>query len=595
MKSVFEQRQQHFARLSSAYQKTFNTWATIRLVAFAAGIIGLYYTYQNNGFDNFILLLLVWLVAFVWIVSKHQAIKLLRDKHRALEEINHQEINRLAGRFLDKNTGQQFDEIGHYYSKDLDIFGDFSVFKLLNRTHTYLGGATLAAWLKHPSSFDAILDRQAACAELSPRIDFRQDLQATAMLNTKVAEPSDSLLAWCQEPNHPKINLPFYKAVRFLPILTIGLILAWMLGSLPFAWAGLLLGVHGLILSPFFKNISATLDKTTRMAKALSAYSNLAQLIDKETFEAKILIQKKAELNGATQAIQNLGGILTNLSYRQNVYFSILIGLPSLWDLIYFTKLENWRQQYRTQLPIWLSAIAQLEALNSLAGLAFANPKFVVPVIKKESNKLVIKALGHPLLSENQRVCNDVTFGGIGQTMILTGSNMSGKSTFQRTLALNIILAQMGAVVCAESFESGQSQVFTSMRSQDSLEENTSSFYAELKRLKQLIELVEKSDSKPVFYLLDEILKGTNSKDRHDGAKALVMQLHKKNAFGIVSTHDVELGDELDNETFIQNYSFYSELKNGQLLFDYQLRSGVCHSFNASQLMKQVGIDIEAV
>ena len=592
MNPTFVQRQEYFARQAANYQQSFSIWATIRLVVFVGGGLGLYWSHDYFSLGIFLTSLFCWLIIFIIVISKHQAIRLLRDKNRILKEINTDELERLAGRFLSKNTGQQFDESVHFYSKDLDIFGAFSVFKLLNRTHTYAAGAMLANWLKQPSDLDDILARQTACAELSPRIDFRQQLEATALLNTKVAETTNGLLAWVKEPNHSKVNSFLYKTLRFLPLLTIGLILAWLFGYLPFTWAGLLLIVHSVILGPIFKDISKTIDQTTQVAKALSAYSTLVQLTEKEQFTSLLLMAQQQKMNGSAMAIKQLGQILTNLSYRQNVYFSLLVGLPSLWDLIYFSKLENWRQIHRDQLPIWIEAIAQIEALNSLSGFAFANPKFVVPFIKKEDNTLKIKALGHPLLSENQRVCNDLSFGEIGQTMILTGSNMSGKSTFQRTLAVNIILAQMGAVVCAEAFECGQLQVFTSMRSQDSLEENTSSFYAELKRLKQLIELVEISNQKPVFYLLDEILKGTNSKDRHDGAKALIMQLHKKNAFGIVSTHDVELGDELDSEPFIENYSFYSELKNDLLVFDYQLRRGVCHSFNASQLMKQVGIAI---
>jgi DNA mismatch repair ATPase MutS len=212
------------------------------------------------------------------------------------------------------------------------------------------------------------------------------------------------------------------------------------------------------------------------------------------------------------------------------------------------------------------------------------------------------------MIRKSKRIANDIELIGKGKTIIITGSNMSGKSTFQRTVAVNVVLALAGSVVCAEAFACSCMQVFTSMRTQDSLEEGTSSFYAELKRLKTLITSVnseqltvgqrtansEKTDNNsfPILYFLDEILKGTNSKDRHEGAKALMLQLHKTTASGFISTHDVDLGDEFDNHGFVKNYSFSSEVVNDDLVFDYKLRSGVCHSFNASMLMKGIGIEM---
>jgi len=235
--------------------------------------------------------------------------------------------------------------------------------------------------------------------------------------------------------------------------------------------------------------------------------------------------------------------------------------------------------------------------------LRFANPEFVQPIINENSISLKAKGLGHPMIRKPKRVTNDIELEGEGKTIIITGSNMSGKSTFQRTVAVNIVLALAGSVVCAEAFTCSCMQVFTSMRTQDSLEEDTSSFYAELKRLKTLILAVKTppnpplkeralSAEIPVIYFLDEILKGTNSKDRHEGAKALMLQLHKTTASGFISTHDVELGDEFENQGFVQNYSFSSEVINNDLIFDYKLRSGVCHSFNASMLMKGIGIEM---
>jgi DNA mismatch repair ATPase MutS len=182
---------------------------------------------------------------------------------------------------------------------------------------------------------------------------------------------------------------------------------------------------------------------------------------------------------------------------------------------------------------------------------------------------------------------------GTGHTVLVTGSNMSGKSTFLRTVGLNLVLAQMGAVVSAQSFTCSPARVFSSMRTQDSLEESTSSFYAELKRLRKLLELADENAEAPVFYLLDEILKGTNSADRHRGAEALIRQLHTKKASGMVSTHDLELGEWGATENYVHNFHFRSDVENGKLDFDYRLHEGICRSFNASELMRMMGIDID--
>ena len=231
--------------------------------------------------------------------------------------------------------------------------------------------------------------------------------------------------------------------------------------------------------------------------------------------------------------------------------------------------------------------------MNSISGFRFANPAYAVPQVTWDSGISVdTKNLGHPLIKPGKRISNAFQMNGLGQTILITGSNMSGKSTFLRTIGLNIVLAQTGAVVCATSFSCSPAQVFSSMRTQDSLEESTSSFYAELKRLRQLLELAGENDKLPVFYLLDEILKGTNSADRHRGAEALIRQLHTKKSAGMVSTHDLELGEWGATEDFVHNFHFRSDVEDGQLKFDYKLYDGICRSFNASELMRMMGIDI---
>ena len=542
-------------------------------------------------------------------------IKYLRDKNRILSTLNEDEVKRLDNVFTRTETGEQFAESNHFYASDLDIFGKQSLFKLLNRTHTYTGGSTLANWLKFPAQKTEIINRQESIEELSAKIDFRQNLEASAILIEEVSEPTQKLIFWSEAPEIETIKKPLFQYGKFLPYLTVSLILAWAFGYIPIGYPLLLLVFHGYILKQIYDTVSHALDQTIRLSATLKAYANLSELIVNETFTHQKLKNLQTELSEASPAIRALEDILNKLGNRSNPIFALIAGIPLLWDIQYFIKLENWKKTHQQNLPKWLFAIAEFETLNSFAGLFFANPDFVKPTILDNSIHLKTKGLAHPMIRKSKRIANDIQLVGEGKTIIITGSNMSGKSTFQRTVAVNVVLALAGSVVCAEALACSCMQVFTSMRTQDSLEEDTSSFYAELKRLKTLIQAVDsgqlsvnshqsngeplsvnnkntKHTFLPILYFLDEILKGTNSKDRHEGAKALMLQLHRTTASGFISTHDVELGDEFDNQGFVENYSFSSEVVNNDLVFDYKLRSGVCHSFNASMLMRGIGIEM---
>ncbi len=601
---TFQSRKESFQNLAEQFQKQYNQWAIFRAVLFLAIAFISYLTYQYFVGDYVVLIVIIGIALFLFSVNKHLKIKYLRDKNKALVGVNEDEIKRLDNVFTRTETGEQFIETSHFYTADLDIFGKQSVFKLLNRTHTYTGASTLANWLKYPASKSEIENRQQAIEELTVKIDFRQNLEASAMLIEEVAEPTQKLISWSEEPDNETIKKPLFKYGKLLPYLTVPLILAWAFGYVPIGYQLLMLIFHGFILKQIYDIVSNALDQTLRLANTLKAYANLSELIVNEAFTHIKLTTLQTELSEASPAIRALEDILNKLGNRANPFFALVVGVPLLWDVQYFIKLENWKKTHQRNLPKWLNAIAEMETLNSFAGLQFANPDFVKPEILEDSIYLKTKGLAHPMIRRNRRIANDIKLVGEGKTIIITGSNMSGKSTFQRTVAVNIVLALAGSVVCAEAFACSCMQVFTSMRTQDSLEEDTSSFYAELKRLKSLLLAVDGSEqlsvnsyqlkrSLPIFYFLDEILKGTNSKDRHEGAKALMLQLHKTTASGFISTHDVELGDEFDNQDFVENYSFSSEVVNDDLVFDYKLRAGVCHSFNASMLMRGIGIEME--
>jgi len=592
---TFQSRKANFQNLAEQFQKKYNQWAIFRAILFLVIALISFVIYQYLNGDYVIAVVIIGISIFLFSVNKHLKIKYLRDRNSILSTLNEDEIKRLDNVFTRTETGEQFTESNHFYASDLDIFGKQSLFKLLNRTHTYTGSSTLANWLKFPAQKTEILNRQESIEELSVKIDFRQNLEASAMLIEEVSESTQKLISWSQEPENETIKKPIFQYGKFLPYVTVSLILTWAFGYIPIGYPLLMLIIHGFILKQIYDIVSNALDQTIRLSSTLKAYANLSELIVNEVFTHQKLKDLQTELSEASPSIRRLEDILNKLGNRANPIFALFVGIPLLWDIQYFIKLEKWKKSYQRNLPKWLVSIAEFETLNSFAGLRFANPDFIKPEISEDVILLKTKGLAHPMIRRTKRIANDIELVGEGKTIIITGSNMSGKSTFQRTVAVNMVLALAGSVVCAEAFACSCMQVFTSMRTQDSLEEDTSSFYAELKRLKTLILAVnsKRFENLPILYFLDEILKGTNSKDRHEGAKALMLQLHKTTTSGFISTHDVELGDEFDDQGFVENYSFSSEVVNDDLVFDYKLRLGVCHSFNASMLMKGIGIEME--
>lgn len=592
--ALYQQRQSRFTQLKEQYQTRFNQLSWLRVFLFLLGILFTYFLYQFYHSLAAVLSFSLFLTGFLFSLKKHNRTQYQRDHYRFLADINADELGRLQNRFIREETGDAYVEAEHYYTGDLDIFGRHSVFKLLNRTHTQAGTQRLAEWLKKAATADIIRRRQEAVAELANKLDWRQELEAHAMHYDKVGQQPESLLQWMQEPDTVRQSY-WARLARFLPLITIPISLAWLFDAVSSQVAFLFIFLHLFILGRIFKTVKAICDKTNSVSRTLQAYADIVGVIEKESFHATVLKDRQEVLinthSTASTAIAELAVILRNLNYRNNAYFYAFFGIISLWDLQLLVRTEDWKHQYREALPRWIEALGDWEAMSSLAGMAFSNPDYIFPVISEQALELRAEGLGHTLIKEEKRVNNDIAFDGIGKTVVITGSNMSGKSTFLRTVGVNVVLALAGAPVCARSFKVSVVQVFTSMRTQDSLEESVSSFYAELKRLKQLIQRAESST--PTLYFLDEILKGTNSKDRHHGAKALICQLHRYQASGFISTHDLELGKMAEEHPeYVQNYSFSSEVVEGKLYFDYKLRKGICQSFNASELMKQIGIEV---
>lgn len=603
IETLFTERQQKFSQTEQTTQRRYNQLAFWRLVWFLGAVALTWACIQVNAQLGAIAFSLVGIIGFLVLLKIHQRVRRERDLNHQLVFINQDEAARLKRHYLRPEMGEQFASTTHHYTSDLDVFGKHSLFRLLNRTHTYEGQKRLAKWLKAPSSPDAIRLRQQAVAELLPQFDWRQQFEAMAYLEETINRSPDTLVSWAtsEQPAIPRS----LNVIRFLfPTLTTSLFVAWLLGYLPGLAVLVALAVHGLVLSRTSARAQEASEKTFDISTALRAFQVLfeqAERLQGDAHRLRVIQQALTSDNrSASKAIGQLGRITENLNYRRNPYFYLLFGVATLWDIHYLFQLERWRKQHGPDLGRWFEALGELEALNSLSGFAYAHPAYATPDIIDDEFLVDIQAAAHPLLPTDRSITNSIRLSGVGQTVLITGSNMSGKSTFLRTIGANVVLALAGAVVSAERFWCSPVRVFTSMRTQDSLEESTSSFYAELKRLQTLIALSEQpiSLSKgqlPVLYFLDEILKGTNSADRHRGAEALIRQLHQTTASGFVSTHDLELGQLTDADEFVRNFHFQSDLHNGALVFDYKLRTGICQSFNASQLMQAIGINLEVI
>jgi DNA mismatch repair ATPase MutS len=358
-------------------------------------------------------------------------------------------------------------------------------------------------------------------------------------------------------------------------------------------WIILGIVVNGIIILSALNKVKSIHGNTNEAIKTLKGLEAMIIMIEKTSFNASLLknIQStylKKNLRVSSR-IGSLTRILQNLDNRSNQMYHLL-NLFLLLDLHFSISAEKWKANRPENIESWFNSMGAMEGLTSFAGMAFSNPNYAFPQILEREHMIETKNMGHPLIPYKKRIANDFSLKGKGHIAMITGSNMAGKSTFLRTIGINMALAFAGGPVCADSLSLTPTNVFSSMRTQDNLEENISSFYAELKRIHQLLETTE--DKKPVFFLLDEILKGTNSYDRHLGAVSLVHQLADKNISGLISTHDIDLAKETAMGRKVTNFSFNSLIQGDEILFDYKLSPGICKSFNASKLMKKMGINI---
>lgn len=586
----YNQRLQNFNAEAEILAQKYNRYTLLRVGIFIGGIALLILVWQANLWLGAISTA-TWLYGFYRFILWHQGIKTQEAHLRELANINANEARVLGHDFSMFEDGAQFVEAEHPYSLDLDIFGAFSLYQYCNRTSTAIGQQRLAKFFKTTAPTETILQRQTALKELKSKLDWRQDFQAHGTQTEDEATHLQALKIWMDSENFMLGNTWLNVMLYLAPVLAVA---ALILGFLYLPWwlALLIIAPNLLALRNTAERVNTAHLQTSNAEKILSNYSRLIAQIESATFESPLLTQHRAYFarQGASKQLRQLTYYIHQLNVRYNM-FAIFLNAGGLWDLHWILRLERWKERNRTLLPQWFESLAEFEALNSLASLYYNNPNFIFPEFQ-EKTQIEGKALGHPLIHKSKRITNDFDCPTQGHIKLVTGSNMAGKSTFLRTVGLNLVLAMIGAPVCAERLRLPRLQVYTSMRTQDALHESTSSFYAELKRLKFIIDAVEQGEA--IFFLLDEILKGTNSRDRHTGSKALIQQLIKAKGGGIIATHDLELGIlEAQYGGAVENLCMEVAIAGQDLHFDYKLKKGVSQSFNATLLMQQMGIRIE--
>jgi hypothetical protein len=511
-----------------------------------------------------------------------------------LLRINREELEVLDGRYTQRQQGNEYLPPIHEYAQDLDIFGRASLYQYINRTTSEQGAAVLASWLLQPALPIQIRPRQEAAKELAPQYKWRQQLQAFGSLDRITLKTATRISNWFKEPD--SFSKPHWKWLRFiLPGIIFSALVLHLFDLLAPEWFYMLVFVFFVISSAISKKATPVYFHLDKMVKEITSLSSSITWIEQQSFTSPYLQQLHSlyvhDGLKASVAMKSLKDILGRLDYRLNPLVFIPLNTFLIWDLQQVLSLEKWKHAHAAEVEQWFNGLGEMEAVTTVANLYFNHPDWTFPEIDNAHGNFSATDLGHPLIPAGKRVTSSFTTEGPGKLALVTGSNMAGKSTFLRSVGVNMVLAMMGAPVCAKQLKLSPMKVMSSMRIADNLEESTSTFYAELKKLKQIIEAVNNNEK--VFLLLDEILRGTNSLDRHTGSKALIRQMLQHDAVGMLATHDLELAKLAEHYPGkISNYHFDVQVAGEELYFDYKLKEGVCESLNASILMKKIGIEL---
>lgn len=540
-----------------------------------------------------LILLIILVIAFLSLIKYYQKCRSRMQHVNALISNIEKELLALDHDLTGFDTGEVFANPNHAYSYDMDLFGKESVFQFLDRTTTCEGKKYLANLLQNETLEKSVISkRQSAIRELTGLQEELQDFRAIGTIHHDNEQDLSIINDWISTGTY-FINRKLFKILAYLmpSLILFSILLAVFIPS--FRVVPVILYFINLIIVG--RNLRRTNEEHNLIGKrfdALKKYYSMMMILEQHNFDSSILKQITDTLVtdrfSAAQSIQRLSKLVSALDNRMNLLAAIFIEGFLLWDIQCMIRLEKWRLNEGSSFNRWIKALSKFDVLTSLAIFAFNHEEYVYPEIIE---KPIVDAtnLGHILIPKKERVCNNFHIESEGDFIIITGANMAGKSTFLRTVATNMIIAMTGAPVCASAFRFRPMPVFSSMRASDSLNKHESYFYAELKRLKEMLDKLRTGEK--LFIILDEILKGTNSNDKQKGSYAAMQQLIRNGGTGIIATHDLELAKiEKEHPKRIKNLCFEIEIDQTKISFDYKLKDGITTKMNASLLMQQMGI-----
>ena len=533
---------------------------------------------------------LIPVVVFVVLAIWHERVVRRRKRAENRAAFYQRGMARLEGTWMGGgDEGAEFADDHHPYANDFDLFGRGSLFELISLAVTRAGRAGLAEWLKSPStSLAEIRSRQEAVSELRENVALREDIAVAAAEVAREVEGA-KLEAWAAMP---QLTLSRWEriAAMVLPVMAILTLVLWLATDVPiwaFVVAALAVGGFARHLHPRVEQVIIAVE---RAEPALALLAGVIARIERESFHGERLRSLHSRLEGAaSQEIERLRKLVALLDARRNQFFAP-IAVLLLWTVHVSLAIERWRVRSGTHAADWIEAVGEIEALSSLASFAFEHPEYAIPEVGAEGPLFQATALGHPLIPGDRRITNDLSLGGAPRLLVVSGSNMSGKSTMLRSVGIAAVLAMAGGPVCARTLRIAPMAVGASISINDSLQENASRFYAEILRIRQVLAMAAAG---PVLFLLDEVLAGTNSHDRRIGAEAIVRGLVERGAIGLVSTHDLalaQIAEELGGQA--ANVHFEDHLEGDRVVFDYRMRPGVVTKSNALALMRSVGIEV---
>lgn len=567
----------------------------LRLALFIAGIAGLYFFYNQTSL-LIVCICLTFLPLFI-LVKIHNRFFIRKEWLETQARIIQEELQALSGDYSSFEDGKEYVNPEHPYSFDLDIFGRRSLFQSINRTCTFFGKVRLAEWLQnHLHEKTSIEKRQEMIREISEHTLFREQFRVAGLVHHGQSSDAEKIQAWSQSPAQ-YLHAGWVKTFIWgVPVINSLLLITSQAGWTSFSWLGLSFGIFLVLSFGIIKRATYIQETYGKQLKSLNGYARLIALAKAEEWKSAGMqeLMERFNLNGQSpvQALHQLSKELDRLDLRNNQFLYVLLEGSIFFQLQEIVRIERWKVRYGQHISEWLETVGELDALCSLGTFAYNHPQYTYPELTEKPFCFLATQMGHPLMPASQCVKNDATIPSRPFFLIITGANMAGKSTYLRTIGVNYLLACIGAPVCCERLKLHPNQLITSLRTSDSLSDNESYFFAELKRLKRIIDLLNQGQQ--LFIILDEILKGTNSMDKQKGSFDLIRQFMQLKANGIIATHDLLLGSLIKQfPEEIRNYCFEADIKDNELTFSYKLREGVAQNMNACFLMKKMGIILQ--